>query len=298
MLTDRLLPLLGSFRDQVVVVTGASSGIGRETAVTFARLGAKVALLARRPNLLEEVAEAVEDVGGEGLAVPTDVTDPGAVRGAMRSVRRAWKRIDVVVNNAGILRPGVPSRLDPEDLDAMMRVNFYGAVHAIQAVLPIMRAQQGGAIINVSSLAGRRGYSKIAGYCATKFALIGFTEALRTELQDTPLHVGLVLPGAIETPMIKGVDQPAVLPVWPVSLNMPVEWVALATLLVVRFRLRELSLPLGAATIEELVSAAPVLGDAIVGWAEAAGRFINRQATPASRRRPASARSPGKRDRR
>jgi NADP-dependent 3-hydroxy acid dehydrogenase YdfG len=285
MLTDRLLPLLGSFRDQVVIITGASSGIGRETAVTFGRLGARVALLARRPQLLDEVAAAVEDVGGDALAMPTDVTDQRAVRTAISGVKRAWKRVDVLVNNAGIVRPGIPSQLDPNDLDAMMRVNLYGALYAMQAALPAMRAQKRGSIVNVSSLAGRRGYSKLAGYCATKFALVGLTEALRTELQGTPLHVGLVLPGVVETPMAENLVQTEVLPVWPARFNMPVEWVALATVLAVRFRLREISLPLGAATISELMSAAPTLSDAIVGWLEAAGEFMNRQAAPGDRPR-------------
>jgi NADP-dependent 3-hydroxy acid dehydrogenase YdfG len=124
MLVDALLPTLGSFRNRVVVVTGASSGIGRETALLFARLGAKVALVARRREVLESVAGEVRAAGGQPLVVPADVGEQRAARAAVARVGRVWKRIDVLVNNAGILRPAPVARITAADLDAMLRVNL------------------------------------------------------------------------------------------------------------------------------------------------------------------------------
>jgi len=276
MLLEAILPSLGSWRDRVVVVTGASSGIGRETALLFGRLGARVALVARRRKLLEEVAEGVRAAGGQPLVVAADVGDAGAARAAIGRVRRAWKRIDVLVNNAGVLRPGPVVRIQADDLDAMLRVNLYGALFMIQAALPGMLRAGGGSIVNVASLAGRRGITPLGGYCATKFALIGLTEALRTELDSGTVHVGLVLPGVVETPMVTGADPAAAFPEWPARLNMPAEWVAAAIALAVRFRLREVSVPPGAALMEELGALMPAATDALIGWMREAGRLLAR----------------------
>src|SRR5215472_19028075 len=274
MLVDALLPALGSFRDRVVVVTGASSGIGRETALLFARLGARVALVARRRPLLQETAAAVRAAGGTPLVAVADVGDARAARACVARVRRAWGRIDVLVNNAGILRTATVARLTASDLDAMLRVNLYGPLFMIQAALPTMLRHPGGSIVNVASLAGRRGVSPIGGYCATKFALVGLSEALRTEVDDAAVHVGLVLPGVVETPMVQAVDLNATVPGWPAQLNMPAEWVAAAVALAVRFRLREVSVPPGAALLEELGTLVPAAADALIGWVTAAGRLL------------------------
>jgi len=275
-LLDALLPALGSFRDRVVVVTGASSGIGRETALLFARLKARVALVARRRALLEAVADEVRAAGGQPLVAPADVTEARAARAAVARVRRAWGGIDVLVNNAGILKPDPVARIKAADLDAMLRVNLFGALFMTQAALPAMRPQPGGAIVNVASLAGRRGISPLGGYCATKFALIGLSEALRTEVQGDGLHVGLVLPGVVETPMAHGTDRERTLADWPAELNMPAEWVAAAVALAVRFRLREVSVPPGAALLEEIGALVPGAADALIGWMTAAGRLLAR----------------------
>src|SRR5262245_11900865 len=207
MVLEGTLPLVGSFRDQVVLITGASSGIGRLTAVTFARQGAAVALLARRRAQLEEVAAAIRAAGGRSLVVPTDVTDLRAARNSVAKVRRRWGGIDVLVNSAGILLPSPVEMLTAAHLDAMLRVNVFGALFMMQAVLPAMRAAKRGAIINVASLAGRRGLTPLGGYCATKFALVALSEALRTEIDTSKIHVGLVMPGVIDTPMAQGFEK-------------------------------------------------------------------------------------------
>ena len=282
MIIEGILPLVGSFTDQVVLVTGASSGIGRETALLFAQRGARVALAARRRELLEEVAAVVRDAGGAALVVPTDVADAAAARAAAARVRRAWGGIDVLVNNAGVLKPSPVATMRAADLEAMLRVNLFGALFMSQAVLPGMERRGRGAIINVASLAGRRGVTPLGGYCASKFALIGLSEALRTEVDPARIHVGVVLPGVVETAMVRDLDQVAALPEWPMALNMPPEWVAAAVALAVRFRLHEVSVPPGAALLEEIAALAPGATDVLIGWAQAAGRLLSTFSSPPS----------------
>jgi len=253
-----------SFRDRVVVVTGASSGIGRATALAFAAAGARVALVARRRALLEEVAGLA---GGRALVVPTDVTQPEAVAACFRTVSERFGRVDVVVNNAGLLIPAPISGLRTDDLQAMLDVNLFGALYVMQAALAVMRAQGEGTIINIASLAGRRGISPVGGYCATKFALVGLTEALRTELHGEDVHVGLVMPGVVDTPMVTAVDlDPEFVDLWPPALNMPPSWVVWAIFAAVRFRLVEISVPPGAGMLEKLAALAPGATDTLVHW--------------------------------
>jgi NAD(P)-dependent dehydrogenase (short-subunit alcohol dehydrogenase family) len=270
MVLEGVLPLVGSFRDQVVLITGASSGIGREAALIFARQGAAVALAARRRAQLHEVARAVADAGGRALVVPTDVTDLQAARASVAKVGRKWGRLDILVNNAGILIPSAVEQLAAADFEAMLRVNVFGALFMMQAALPRMREQGHGTIINVASLAGRRGITPLGGYCATKFAIVALSEALRTEIDTSQIHVGLVMPGVIDTPMAHGFNEDALRPSWPSALNMPVEWVVAAILLATRFRLREVSVPPGSATIEMLAALAPGLSDTLIRWTQAA----------------------------
>ena len=258
-----------SFRGKVVVVTGASSGIGRATALAFAAAGARLALVARRREALDAVAALARGHGAEALVVPTDVADRPQVQATFAAVHEQFGRLDVVVNNAGILIPGAVLDLDPADLERMLRVNLLGALFVMQESVRRMRAQGDGCVVNVASLAGRRGVSPLGGYCATKFALVGLTEALRTELHGEPVHVALVLPGVVETPMVDAVTaDPEFLDLWPSALNMPPSWVVWAVFAAARFRLVEVSVPPGAATLEKLGALAPGIADTIVHWAK------------------------------
>jgi len=275
MVLESVLPLLGSLRDQVVLVTGASSGIGRQTALAFAARGAAVALAARRRAHLEALQAEIVAAGGRALVVPTDVSDQQSALACVSTVKRTWRRIDILVNNAGILRPAPVEQLTAADFEAMTSVNVFGTLFMMQAVLPGMRRRRAGTIINVASLGGRRGVSPLGGYCATKFAVVGLTEALRTELADSSVHVGLVMPGVIETPMVHGADVEA-LQAWPSFLNMPAQWVVAAIMLAARFRLREISVPPGAATVELLGAMAPAMSDTLIRWGAAASRAIAR----------------------
>jgi NAD(P)-dependent dehydrogenase (short-subunit alcohol dehydrogenase family) len=135
----------------------------------------------------------------------------------------------------------------------------------------------------MASLAGRRGVTPLGGYCASKFALIGLTEALRTELRESPVHVGLVLPGVVDTPMVDQVSHDAdFVDLWPSSLNMPPSWVVWAVFASVRFGLVEVSVPPGAGTLEKLGALAPGVADTLVGWARSATHWLRSRPDTAS----------------
>ncbi|HVN83481.1 MAG TPA: SDR family NAD(P)-dependent oxidoreductase [Candidatus Binatia bacterium] len=263
------------FRDKTVVVTGASSGIGRETALAFAAAGARVALVSRRRAALDEVAHAVTDNGGDAFVAPADVTKPAAVRTCLRAVHKHFRRIDIVVNNAGIMIPAPVVDLKPADLTAMFSVNVFGALAVMQEAVRVMQPHGDGCIVNVASLAGRRGVSPLGGYCASKFALVGLTEALRVELHNTNIHVALVMPGVIDTPMAQSLernDQFGAL--WPSALNMPPSWVVWAVFAAARFRLVEISVPPGVATLEKLAALAPGVADSFIHWGTQATQWL------------------------
>ena len=145
------------------------------------------------------------------------------------------------------------------DLQRMLDVNLIGALHVMQEAVKVMRKQGRGHIVNVGSLAGRRGFSPLGGYCATKFALVGLTEALRTELVGERINVSLVLPGVVDTPMADAPrsSDPTTADVWPESLTMPPSWVVWSIFLAIRFRLAEIAVPPGSALIEKLAALAP-----------------------------------------
>jgi short-subunit dehydrogenase len=182
-------------KGKTVVVTGASSGIGRSTALEMARRGASLVLAARRLEALEKVAEECRRLGADCQAVVADVT----VEEDCRRLIAAVPAVDVLVNNAGFAVFDSIAGARPEDLRSMMETNYFGAVWCTQAVLPQMLARRSGTIVNVASIAGIMGYSRMGGYCATKFAMIGFTEALRDEVLRQGVQVALVCPGTTET---------------------------------------------------------------------------------------------------
>jgi NAD(P)-dependent dehydrogenase (short-subunit alcohol dehydrogenase family) len=266
------------FDGKTVLVTGASSGIGREAALAFAAAGANVVLVARRASVLTRLAAQVRESGAKALAVSTDVTDAAAVAACFRKAVARFGSIDIVVNNAGILLASSVAHMPAADLQRMLDVNLFGALHVMQAALRQMRKQaSGGHIVNVSSLAGRRGFSPLGGYSASKFALVGLTEALRTELAGENIGVSLVLPGVIETPMAAAAAvDPAGDGFWPKSLNMPAAWVVWAIFVAVRFKLAEIAVPPGAAVLEKIAALTPgttdVLLRGVMDLARRAGR--------------------------
>ena len=182
-------------KGKTVVITGASSGIGRAAAIEFARRGANVVLAARRTAQLDETAGACRRFGVNATAIGTDVTK----RADCVALIAKAGNVDVLVNNAGFATFDTIESAEAEDFEAMMNTNYLGTVHCTQAVLPQMLTRQRGAIVIVSSIAGLMGYARMGGYCATKFALVGFAEALRDEVMSRGLQVALVCPGTTDT---------------------------------------------------------------------------------------------------
>ncbi len=182
------------------IITGASSGIGEAAARVFARRGYRVALAARRRERLEALADEIRAAGGEALVVPTDVSDAQAVETMVQTTLDAWGRIDVLVNNAGFGRLRWLENLHPlDDIEAQVRVNVLGVMWAARAVLPHMIEQRRGHIVNVSSVAGWLAAPGYTIYSATKFAVRGFTEALRREVSVFGVHVSGFYPGPVAT---------------------------------------------------------------------------------------------------
>lgn len=190
-------------QDSIVVITGASSGIGRATAHLFARRGATVVIAARREEALYKVADECESLGGRALAAPTNVADWGAVEELARQAVDSFGRIDVWVNNASVTMFGRLEDAPPEANRRVVETNLLGTLYGAQAALPRLRAQGGGVLINVSSGFGLVGSPYQGAYTATKFAQRGLSQALRGEVLGTGIHVCTIMPGPVDTPLYR-----------------------------------------------------------------------------------------------
>jgi NAD(P)-dependent dehydrogenase (short-subunit alcohol dehydrogenase family) len=184
---------------RVIAITGASSGIGRATALRFARDGASVAICARRRDRLDVVADEIVRAGGRSLAVVADVTRDADMDGFVAQTISRWGQLDVMICNAGYGLYGTIDTIPTEQMRTVMDVNYFGTCNAARSALPVFRRQQHGHLIIVSSIVGKRGVPYVGAYAATKFAQAGLAECLRAEFAGTPIHVSIVYPASTET---------------------------------------------------------------------------------------------------
>lgn len=191
---------------RVIVVTGASSGIGRATAHACARRGANVLLAARSADTLREVVAECETAGGHAVAAPTDVGSQENVEALARSAYARYGRIDVWVNNAAVMSYGRFEDVPADVYRKVIETNFFGQVHGTRAVLPYFRRQGAGVLVNVASLYAKLTSPYVSPYVASKYAVLGFSECLRQELVEAKdIHVCTVLPEAVDTPIFRHV---------------------------------------------------------------------------------------------
>jgi NADP-dependent 3-hydroxy acid dehydrogenase YdfG len=184
----------------VIIITGASSGIGAETARLFGKSGYRVVLAARDQEKLASIAQEIQSTGGESLAVQTDVTVLEEIHALVRQTIETYGRIDILFNNAGIGRLDWLEKLDPEkDVQALLETNLLAAIWMVQAVLPQMIERRSGHIINMASVAGLIAPPMYSIYSASKFGLRGFTEALRREAAIHGIRVSGIYPGGVKT---------------------------------------------------------------------------------------------------
>ena len=190
-----------SLKDKVALVTGASQGIGRETARALAEAGAKVAVAARNEQHLASLAAEIASAGGEALAVPMDVGDAAQVKNGFQQALAKFGRLDILVNNAAITRDTLALRMKLEDWEGVLRTNLTGAHLCMQQAMGAMLKQRSGRIINISSVVAQTGNAGQANYVASKAGLIGLTRAIAVEVASRNITVNAIAPGFITTPM-------------------------------------------------------------------------------------------------
>ncbi len=256
------------FEKKVAIVTGASLGIGRATALALAEQGASVALASRNGEALSTLAEELKHQGRQALVIPTDVTQREEVEALVREVVAQWGRVDILISNAGEYIRAPITDLDPATIQRSLDVNFFGGVYCVKAVLPHMLKQKSGHIVFVTSMDGKIGLPPDAPYVSAKFALTGFCEVLRQEVRDRGISVTNVLPGRVDTPMIENLKFS-----W-ISPKLAPERVAKAILMGIRKRKPIVILPPGAKLLYYINVFAPTLSDRLArlfhleGWAK------------------------------
>ena len=188
-----------NFKDKIIVITGASSGIGEAAAEKFAKRGANLVLVARNKEKLEQVEKTLEKYSVKTLVQVCDVSDKEQVKQMSEKVMETFSRIDVLVNNAGFVIYGKVEELSIEDIESQMETNYFGTIYCTKSFLPHFLQQNSGHIVNVASVGGSFGVPGIASYCATKFAMLGFSEGLYHELHETNVGVTVVSPIMVTT---------------------------------------------------------------------------------------------------
>ncbi len=198
-----------SLAGKVALVTGASSGIGAATAVALAAAGATVAISARRKDRLDQLVAQIEAAGGKALALPGDMTVEADAVAAVEDTARLLGRIDILINSAGIMQAGGIEGADLDEYRKVVDINLMATVYTCKAAIPHMLAHGVGDIINISSLAGRKGGPETNAYSASKHAVNAMTNGMRQELGDRNIRVSFLMPGATETEVASGISNPA-----------------------------------------------------------------------------------------
>lgn len=191
-----------SMKNKVVIVTGASSGIGKATAEAFAAEGAHLVLVARRANVLAEIQQELQLPGRRIMTISADLTQEDDITRVVQETLHEFARIDVLVNSAGLTLGGYFEEQDPALIRKMIELNLYGTIRLTQEVIPVMKRQHSGHIVNLSSVAGLIHSPGETTYTATKAGLNAFSDALRRELYDDNVQVSIIMPGWTDTPMI------------------------------------------------------------------------------------------------
>jgi NAD(P)-dependent dehydrogenase (short-subunit alcohol dehydrogenase family) len=244
-------------RDEVILITGGSSGIGLAAARRFVSAGARVWLTARDPEKLAAAASLLDD---RVQTFPADVTDSAALARLVRSITEREGRLDVLLNSAGQLELA-PAESSADLAERLMRVNYLGLVRVVAGVLPLIRAGSRRSIVNLSSFVGRLAPPFWSAYAASKHAVMAYTHALRQELSSEGIHVGLVLPGPVQSPMTDGLLHTEM---YPVPFGVPVmgtDRVAYAIERCILRRRAEVAVPRYFGPILRLASASPRLVD-------------------------------------
>lgn len=258
--------MIRQIQGTTVVITGATSGIGRATALEFADAGAKVVVAGRREERLKELVAEVENKGHEALAVKTDVADQMQVEGLIAKAIERFGKIDTLVNNAGVGIAASFAEQSLEEFKQVMNVNFWGAVYACKAVVPHMRENKNGLIVNISSIFGKRGMPYETAYSASKFALAGFSEALRAELMTENIDVSTIYPGAVQTEIFEAANNQTGLDLGASLPKFPAKEMARVIVQNARFPQAEVVIAGDAIALNFFNKLAPGLVDLALGW--------------------------------
>lgn len=253
------------FDGKTIIITGASSGIGRASALAFAREGATTVLASRSEEKLERVADEIRGFNPRVLVIPTDVSVREQVQHLIDRTVREFGRIDILFNNAGnaYVGPGDEGRFI-DDLNKMLAVSFYGALYGIQAVLPIMKGQGAGHIVNMSSVVGRKSFPHFGGYSITMHAISAFSDALRQELRGTGIAVTTVHPALTQTAMLDEVNRADMPPPFRAMTPRTPEFVAAGIVRAVHRRRPRVVLPTSPRVLLLGDALSPHIGDLIV----------------------------------
>ncbi|MBW4661173.1 MAG: SDR family NAD(P)-dependent oxidoreductase [Drouetiella hepatica Uher 2000/2452] len=200
--------MTGKLNGKVAIVTGASSGIGEATAIALAAEGAAIVIAARRIDRLNDLAKRITEKGGQVLSITADVSDEAQISDLVQQTQTKFGKVDILVNNAGVMLLGMIDGANTEDWRRMLNLNVLGLMYATHKVLPLMKAQGSGHIVNISSVAGRVANAGSGVYNASKWAVGAFSESLRKEVYQNNIRVTIIEPGLVATELPQHVTDP------------------------------------------------------------------------------------------